>query len=314
MGEARWFLGKNVQNQQLLGLTLSSNEEVQEFNPDVVIVPGNVVPDFWPGIKVQIFHGLGEEKKGHYRITGFFDLYCTPGPHMTQKFNVLEQKHESFLVKETGWPKLDAISQYSNSEKVPESCQFETNDPIILYAPTFSPRYTSAPALIPQIRSLMDKPLNWLIKFHDLMDKNLVKRVKELECKNIKIVESNNIIPLMAESDILIADTSSVTYEYLLFNKPIITYKSTTRRDKGLNIDLPEELFGAIVRSLEDPNEFSEIQKSYLAELHPYYDGKSSERLIKTILEIIRGNQLTGLKKKNPGWMRKRQARKQFSQ
>jgi len=314
LGEVRWFLGKNVQNQQLLGITLTTNEEVHEFNPDVVLVPGNVVPDFWPGIKVQIFHGLGEEKKGHYRITGFFDLYCTPGPHMTQKINALEQKHKSFLVKETGWPKLDAISQYSSSEKAHESCQFETNDPIILYAPTFSPRYTSAPALIPQIRSLIDKPLNWLIKFHDLMDKDLVKMAKKLECENIKIVESNNIIPLMAESDILIADTSSVTYEYLLFNKPIITYKSTTRIDKGLNIDLPEEIFGAIVRSMEDPNEFSEARKSYLADLHPYTDGKSSERLIETILKIIRENQLTGLKKKNPGWVRKRQARKQFSQ
>jgi len=45
---------------------------VVAYNPDVVIVPGNVVPHFWPGLKVQIFHGLGEEKRGHYRITGFF--------------------------------------------------------------------------------------------------------------------------------------------------------------------------------------------------------------------------------------------------
>ena len=65
---------------------LKSSEQVKFFSPDAIIVPGNVVPDFWPGIKVQIFHGLCEEKIGHYDITGFFDLYCTPSFYITDKF------------------------------------------------------------------------------------------------------------------------------------------------------------------------------------------------------------------------------------
>lgn len=313
IGEVRWFLGKNIKDQPVPGGALRSNSEVLDYNPDAVLVPGNVVPDFWPGLKVQIFHGLGEEKKGHYRVTGFFDLYCTPGPFMTNIFNALAEKYKTFLVRETGWPKLDAIPEYLSPEASHELIQFKSPDPILLYAPTFSPRYTSAPDLLPQIQSLLDKPMNWIIKFHDLMDKDIIRRAKRLACDKLKVIESDNILPAMAVSDMLIADTSSVTYEYLLFDKPIITYKSTCRLDKGLNLDTPDELFGAIVRSLEDPDELSAIRKLYRAELHPYHDGKSSERLINTVHDVLEGSELSQLKRKRPAWIRRRQVRKQFS-
>ena len=39
-----------------------------------------------------IIFGLCEEKKGHYGITGFFDLYCTPGPLITEKFQELAEE------------------------------------------------------------------------------------------------------------------------------------------------------------------------------------------------------------------------------
>ena len=41
----------------------------------------------------------------------------------------------------------------------------------------------------------------------------------------------------------------------LLFNRPIITYKAETRFEKGLNIVQSDDLIGAIVRSIEDPDE-----------------------------------------------------------
>ena len=157
---------------------LSSIDDVTKYEPDAVIVPGNVVPHFWPGLKVQIFHGLGEEKKGHYRITGFFDLYCTPGPHMTEKFQTLSEKHGHFLVKETGWPKLDTLN---TSNQIQRKIFFglQKNNPIILYAPTFSPRYTSAPALLSTIIHLCNlKSFHWFIKFHPLMDSNTILKYK----------------------------------------------------------------------------------------------------------------------------------------
>ena len=95
-GIVKWFSASSATNYSCPGDQLKSNEEVSDYNPVAVIVPGNIVPHFWPGLKVQIFHGLDEEVKGFYNITGFFDLYCTTGPVMTGKFSTLAKNKKHF--------------------------------------------------------------------------------------------------------------------------------------------------------------------------------------------------------------------------
>src|SRR5688572_8605399 len=56
------------------------------FKSDAIFVPGNEVPHYLRGIKVQIFHGLAGEKQGHFRIRDYFDLYLTQGPYFTERF------------------------------------------------------------------------------------------------------------------------------------------------------------------------------------------------------------------------------------
>ena len=88
-------------------------EEAIKFNPDFVLAPGNFVDFRIPGLKVQLFHGLGVEKPSHYKIRPFFDIYCTSGPYVTQQYERLKKKHhDSFLVQETGWLKVDYILNY----------------------------------------------------------------------------------------------------------------------------------------------------------------------------------------------------------
>ena len=60
------------------------------FNSDVIFVPGNEVPHYLRGLKTQIFHGLAGEKKGHFKIRDYFDLYLTQGPFFTRTFNNLK--------------------------------------------------------------------------------------------------------------------------------------------------------------------------------------------------------------------------------
>ena len=64
-------------------------------------------------LRVQVFHGFNVRKrsdnKGHFRVRGFFDLYCTQGPDTTLPFKVLEKKFGYFKVVETGWPKMDPM-------------------------------------------------------------------------------------------------------------------------------------------------------------------------------------------------------------
>ena len=308
--EVAWFKAGSAKSLDLKGRILETTADVIEFDPDAVIVPGNVVPDFWPGIKVQIFHGLCEEKRGHYDITGFFDLYCTPGPVMTENFLSLQEKYGTFLVKETGWSKLDTMFNQKPIEEYKTDMGLDPSKPTILYAPTFSKRYTSSSDLFHEIKVLQNQDWQWIAKFHDLEEKDVIKQYELFASDHFRIIKDEGILPWIFAADILITDTSSVAYEFLPLNRPIVTYRATTRLDKGIDIMNPQELHGALIRSLEDPLEFNESRKNYLNDLHPYRDGKSSERIVKAISESLKSEELNNLKSKPLNWFRKRQIRK----
>ena len=153
-----WYI-----NSKLISLFPFKNEnyttsvaDLQLFNSDVIFSPGNEVPYYIRGLKVQIFHGLAGEKKGHFRIRHYFDLYLTQGPYFTKRFIELKNKYKNFDVIETGWPKLDIYNSekdtYINEKN--NLLQAHNTSKVILYAPTFSPSLTSAPYLIEQVKEL----------------------------------------------------------------------------------------------------------------------------------------------------------------
>ena len=76
----------------------SSYRKLNAYKSDVIFAPGNEVPFFLRGLKTQIFHGLAGEKKGHFRIRDYFDLYLTQGPYFTNRFQELKKKHKNFDV------------------------------------------------------------------------------------------------------------------------------------------------------------------------------------------------------------------------
>ena len=313
-GETVWFTASTAKNIIPNGKLLNTTEEVMAYNPDAVLVPGNIVPNYWPGIKVQIFHGLDDEVKGFYNITGQFDLYCTHGQESTKRFKQLAQKLKYFTVEETGWPKLDPLfdkinSKQDSKENIIKKIGFDPKKPIILYAPTFPLKYTSAYDLFEEISKSKDK-YQWLIKFHTLMDKNIQNKYRDLAGKTFKIIDDNNVLPYFDISNILITDTSSVAYEFLPLDRPIVTYKAIARKDKGINIVDPKDLLGAITRSLLDPMEFSASRRFYLDEIHPHNDGKSSGRVVNAIKDSIARNIFSELKSKPRNWIRNRKIKR----
>lgn len=313
-GETAWFTASTAKSIIPNGELLKTTAEVMEFNPDAVLIPGNIVPNYWPGIKVQVFHGMDDEVKGFYDITGQFDLYCTHGQEMTTQYKKLAEKYKYFVVKETGWPKLDPLFNRINSKQdskrnIIKKIGFDDNKPILLYAPTFPSKYTSAHDLFEDIKKLKDK-YQWLIKFHTLMDGTIQDKYRGLASKSFKIIDDNNILPYFDISDILITDTSSVAYEFLPMDRPIITYKAIARSDKGINTIDPKDLHGAIIRSIENPQEFSDNRQYYLDDIHPYRDGMSSERVVNAIKDSIAADIFSQLKSKPKNWIRNSKMKK----
>ena len=287
---------------------------VKDFKSDAIFVPGNEVPHYLRGLKVQIFHGLAGEKKGHFRIRHYFDLYLTQGPYFTKGFNKLKEKYKNFDVIETGWPKLDIFGKDRNKYNIEKQQLLNQNNAnkIILFAPTFSPSLTSAPYLISEIELLsLNKDYLILIKFHDLMDQDVVNKYVELaqEKSNIRIETERNITKFLLMADLLISDTSSVVYEFLLLNKPVITFKSNSNNIKWDNYLNYNNLNDSVIKNLEqDP--FKDKRLEICEAYHPYNDGKSAERMVDTVENYIK---LNGVPEKRAlGFFRRRKINKLF--
>lgn len=272
----------------------SSITELENYKSDAIFVPGNEVPHYLRGLKVQIFHGLAGEKKGHFRIRHYFDLYLTQGPYFTERFNKLKSIHKDFDVIETGWPKLDiyGTDKAAFEQERKELLQKYNAKKILLYAPTFSPKLTSAPFLVEQIKSLSEnKEYLILLKFHPLMDESWIQIYTDLanEIPNIIFETEKNIIKFLLISDVLISDTSSVIYEFLLLDKSVITFNNISDNILWQNSSDYNELIPLVEKNLnEDP--YSKERKFIFENYHPYNDGKSAKRMVDAVADYIKKN------------------------
>ena len=292
----------------------SKIEDLVRFKSDAIFVPGNEVPHYLRGVKTQVFHGLAGEKKGHFRIRNYFDLYLTQGPYFTKWFSKAATRYKDFNVVQTGWSKLDvygkALHKY-DSDKLALLKKSKAKK-IILYAPTFSPSLTSAPHLLTQIEELAkSKEYLVMIKFHDLMAEDMIDSYKKLSMsfENVLFIEERNIIKYLLIADLMISDTSSVVYEFLLLDKPVITFKNNSL---AINWDNQLSFDGLVNRVaenlLEDP--FKQQRLKILNEYHPYTDGNSAKRMVGAVEEYIKTNGVP--EKRLISWFRRYKINKIF--
>jgi len=268
----------------------SEIKEIELFKSDMIFVPGNDLPWYLNGVKVQIFHGLAGEKKGHFRIRDYFDLYLTQGPYFTKRFEELANKHKNFLVKETGWCKLDKL--YTKDKKIKEKkkelLQKSGAKKIILYAPTFSPSLSSATKLHDEIIKLSYRD-DYLvvIKFHDKMDREIQKSYEDKKSKKLLILKDDDISNSLKFADVMISDTSSVVYEFLLLDKPVVTLDSHSENILWEDIDNPKVLEKKIDDIFTGIDEFKDKRTEIIRLYHPYSDGESASRMVDAVLEYI---------------------------
>jgi CDP-glycerol glycerophosphotransferase (TagB/SpsB family) len=259
-----------------------SIKDLETFSPDAIFVCGNDVPYWLRGVKVQIFHGLAGEKKGHFRIRDYFDLYLTQGKYFTDKFKALAQKHKNFKVIETGWCKLDklySISEETKAKKLELLEKYGTKK-MLLYAPTFSPSLPSAIALEKVIEKLGKREdILLIIKFHDKMNTELKELYEKMD--NVLVIESDDITEPLQMADIMISDSSSVVYEFTLLDKPVITFNSISENIDWCNVHGADEIYENVIEVLNGHDAYVQNRQETIALYHPYNDGESAERMIK---------------------------------
>ncbi|MEG3754181.1 UDP-N-acetylglucosamine 2-epimerase [Psychromonas arctica] len=284
--QVKWLVvGKEASAQYLQDneSLLISIDEAIAYKPDAVFVPGNHVPGFIPGIKVQVFHGLNQSKRGNtYPERGLFDLYCTEGPQRTGMLKDAIKNKTHCKVVETGWVKLDALFQYQ-----PQST---FSRPQILFSSTFSTSLSCAELVYEEIKRLsQDSQWQWLVTLHPKMAKQTVEKYKALQGDNLVFFGNDQVIEALHRADLIICDNSSIFQEFLLLNKPVVTVNNRAPLNCFINITEAAELKGAIQQALSPSNTLKEHIKAYGPAITPYLDGQSSGRILSAVDEMIEG-------------------------
>lgn len=310
--EAAWFVAGCTANPLRPDERhLKTVKEVMEYKADATFVPGDWVPYFFPGIKVEVFHGMARNKRGHssedesdhYRIRGWFDLYCTHAERDTAKFKELAAKYRHFSVAHTGWPKLDPLlSKPVRGQRV----RAKGEPPVVFYASTFSRSVTSAPALIEKIGEL-SRSGRWrfIVTLHPKMDPQVVEQYRNLAGENLCFVESDeDLLPILPEADVMLCDTSSIMFEFMFLDRPVVTYRTKMPGPYLIDVEDVGEVEAALAKAMKYPADLMEATRALCDGLHSFRDGCSSSRILDAVEEFI-SLEKSGLKNKPLNIIRK---------
>ncbi len=294
--EAAWFFdGPGAEYLRPDERRLPSVAAVRAFDGRAVFVPGNRVPDFFPGAKVEVFHGIGPkyglepgDDRKHFHVRGCFDLYCTHGPTTTPRFQKLAERHGHFSVVETGWPKVDPLFWPETDRENPWRRGWASERPIILYGSTFTAELTSAPHLLRSIGELSAQGrYNWIVTLHPKMPEAIVRGFRALEGTHLRFAPGDDVVPLLLAAEAMVSDTSSIVYEFLLLHKAVVTLRNSRPGPHLIDIDNPAVLVAAIDRALARPEPLMREIVAFTDQIHPWRDGRSSERVLDATRRLL---------------------------
>jgi hypothetical protein len=308
-----WF-ADGAAGASLPGVPNVGLQQALALRPRAVFSAANWVPPFIAGAKVQVFHGFNVQKRdsarGHFRVRGLFDLYCTQGPATTTPFRELAAREGHFAVAETGWPKLDPLFLDDGGASAALRAPAQGR-PVILFGSTFTERLSAAPHLYEQIAGDIARGGHyWLLTLHPKCPPELFARYRALAGANAAFIEPEQVMAAQRAADVLVSDTSSIVSEFVVQHKPVVTFRNRVPQPHMIDFDDPAQLPAMLARALHpEPALMAEIRR-YADDIHPWRDGRSSERVIAATEDFLAGEMGTLKRKPFGAWTRGLQIRK----
>lgn len=289
---AAWFLDDGCPDMLLDGETrLDSVAAIREYNPVAVFAPGNYVYDFIPGVKVCVKHGYAINKRGyshdtHFKLRGWFDIMLSFGPESTVPFKALADRLGYFAVYETGWPKADAlVAARQRAEKE------HRHRPAVFVASTFTKDITRLKELYPTIEKLAaTHDWDWHITRHPKLDDPEVDRLYSQLARrrdNVTYYPATPGPDVMAATDVLLCDASSIILEYMLLDKPVVTFHNTTPGPHLIDVTDAGDISSAIERALSRPPQLIEAMRAYRDRQEAHTDGHNCARILDAVDDFI---------------------------
>jgi CDP-glycerol glycerophosphotransferase (TagB/SpsB family) len=110
-------------------------------------------------------------------------------------------------------------------------------------------------------------------------------------------------------SDVMISDSSSVVFEFLLIDKPVITYRNASPDKYWRDITDPLQLTDAFEKEMSS-DEFAEKRKAAIQYFDPYNDGQSCKRMLVAAKNYIEEHGVP--QKRELGYFRRKKSLKRF--
>jgi hypothetical protein len=218
---------------------------------------------------------------------------------------------ESPAIRLIGMPKLDCLvdGSYDRNNVLAQN-GLDPARPTVLYAPTWTP-YSSLNVMGEKVvQLLLDAGLTVLVKLHensrDLRPANSggidwhARLEPILRQRGGLLIEGSDACPWMVAADVLISDHSSVAFEYLLLDRPMIRIHLPELIARGavapeyveLMIEAsttaanPEGVCAAVDHALATPDEGSASRRAVAADLF-HQPGTATDRAVREIYAAI---------------------------
>ena len=250
--------------------------------------------------------GMSEKAKKRYPMHNSYTLVCTSSPQVTEGF-IDAFRCNPNAVKSIGVLRTDVYFNEKFKQnalnKVRGMIPEIGNKKIILYAPTYRGRiatsYIDCPLDYKELKVQLSDKYILLTKFHPLMAKDGLTESQRLRALGFVFDVSSLLTPqeALCVADILIADYSSIMFEYLLLERPIISYVfdlDTYIADRGLFFTYDQSAPGPYVfdqdeltKAILTVDEWFDVERirEYKNKFMSACDGHSTERIYKYVFE-----------------------------
>lgn len=221
------------------------------------------------------------------------DYFLSPNPHTTKIFAGSGYKMRGIYkgeIIESGYPRIDLTKETSSDDAknlLKElGIELDSNLPVVVYMPTWRGNDTQNPSdsiaqVIAELKYLRKEFLgkyNIILKVHPYLYKK-AKNYKELSGALIDDAMDANLV--LAATDILITDFSSVFFDYLVTDKPIIFYawdQDIYSEDRGMYLDmaeLPAPILKTVIEIADYLSDIDQLSQDYLGK---YLRAKEKDR------------------------------------
>ena len=266
--------------------------------------------------RIMMFHGVA----GKY--SRIYDLPDHSMRDWDRLFFINRRRMENFrrvgaidpdspAARLVGYPKLDCLVDGSlRREDVLNEIGIDPSRPTVLYAPTWSP-YSSLNALGEElVQALVDAGYAVIVKLHDRSRDLLYKHSGGVDWPALLgpilragggwLADDSDACRYLAAADVLITDHSSVGFEYLLLDRPLIRIaipeliaKTDINPDyvgllqeASTTVNNVQEALAAVERCFTDPTALSKSRRAVGEELF-YNPGTATSRAVRELYEVI---------------------------